>query len=101
MNEASKKRAFITAIIDLLPDAILEHVAQTDWYSATFGGDQLVLTILLQGDGAKKHAQNFSNILPDYEFDMPKSFVADAAVTRIEELDDGVRLNIEALLIDD
>jgi hypothetical protein len=50
---------------------------------------------------AEDRLQYFSETLPNHEFTLPRWFVADIAVIRTETLPEGVRLHIEALLIED
>jgi hypothetical protein len=101
MNEPSRNHVFISELSSIIPGAILEDIVQTEWHSATFGGDQLSLILAIPGDAAASRMEQFSDMLINHEFTLPRGFVADVAVTNTEEFCHGMRIHIGALIVDD
>ena len=94
-----KTHCLVSALKNLLPGAILEQIERTDWYSATFSGEQIAITLILPGKTSAKRLESFSEVLPNHEFILPGWFVADIAVIRTETLTDYSCVYIEGLLI--
>ncbi len=100
MLRSVKTHCLVSALQNLLSDAILEQIERKDWRSVTFEGEQITITFLLPGETAEDRLHCFSETLPNHEFTLPRWFVADIAVIRTETLPEGIQIYIEALLIE-
>lgn len=81
---------------------LLTGLKSTDWQSLTFSGERHVIGLRVCGPGADKLAALLTEGIEDAEFDIPRHFVADIAVTTREAACDGsVRLTLEALTIEE
>ncbi len=87
------------AVLALLPGSEIDQICETDWFSATFSGVRCEMELRLSGENAADRARSFRDILPDYEFDLPRYIVADIAVSQITELGPQITLSLEALLL--
>jgi hypothetical protein len=99
MSISGAKHAFFNAILLLIPGAILDHVSRSEWQSATFTGERIILTLILSGDDTLRKANALQATLPDHEFELSRWLVADILVSNIETVDSSVSITIEALLL--
>lgn len=89
------------ALCDLLPGATIESITERNWYSATFAGRQLQISMQLTGEDAESRAERLSEMLPDHTFALPRHFVAEIALKDISKDAAGVAIFIEALLLEE
>jgi hypothetical protein len=88
-------------LIEQLPGAQIVSSQQSEYYSATFAGIVVHINMFLLGKNARQSVAHFKDALPDVEFTLPRTIVADILVTEIAQHGDGCNLKIEALLLDD
>ncbi|HZF45999.1 MAG TPA: hypothetical protein VEZ26_06665 [Sphingomonadaceae bacterium] len=77
---------------------------ETSWASITFAGTRHRLELLFEGVEAVEAGEHFIAELPDYEFDIPRQLVADAAVMEVDHaLSPQPRLavSVELLLLEE
>ncbi len=82
-------------------DVLLAEVRSVDWRSLTFDGERHEIALRFTGPAAAREALAMVEDIEDHEFALPRTIVADIAVTgRCVGLDDGsVSVAIEALTI--
>jgi hypothetical protein len=101
MKARSRCGRLAEALLALLPGTEIDEIRETDWYSATFSGVRCELDMRLTGENAADRAKVFRDMLPDFEFDLPRYIVADIAVLQITELGSQITFSLEALLLGD
>lgn len=101
MLKIMKPHSLTAALLALLPGAVMEQIDRDDWYSATFCGERVMIKLFFPGQDTQIQISHFTNILPDYEFNLPRWCVADILVKRCDNVHDGVMIFIEALLIEE
>jgi hypothetical protein len=101
MNALHSKRTLTDSLMDMLPAATIISATHTEWHSATYSGLRSLFEIILPGKNATEQAELFRACLPDHQFNLRRYMVADIAVTQALQHQDGVRLTIEALLLDE
>ncbi len=77
---------------------------ETSWASITFAGTRHRLELLFEGADGIEAGEHFIAELPEYEFDIPRQLVADAAVMEVDHtLSPQPRLAVcvELLLLED
>ncbi|WP_338468238.1 hypothetical protein RXV95_06725 [Novosphingobium sp. ZN18A2] len=82
---------------------ILDH-SETPWASVTFAGSRHAFTLSFDGCAVSHDGENFIAALPDHEFTLPGTLVADATVCRVDHrMVPAPRLvvRIELLLLDE
>jgi len=82
---------------------LLRH-AERPWASVTFSGSRHAMALAFTGGDAVAAGEAFIAALPDYEFEVPRQIVADAAVLSVEHvLLPEVRMvvEIELLLVEE
>ena len=82
-------------------DPVVEEVRSRSWTSATFVGARHELWLLLRGQGTKAAADRLSESLDVREFNLRGHILADISVVASEPVEDGVRLRVEALTVED
>jgi hypothetical protein len=91
---------FSSALMALLPGALVVRRREYEWRSATFSGVRLVLDLQVEGLDAAR-TKTFATKSEDYEFSLPGLLVADIAVTERQATEAGIALTVEALLLED
>lgn len=89
------------ALLALLPGAEIASRKQTPWHSATFSGERVIIVLKLAGDERAGRATAFAKALPNTEFRLRHQLVADILVSEMDACDAGMRLTVEALLLDE
>jgi len=80
---------------------IVEEIRSRNWASATFVGARHELGFRITGDGADAAADRFAANLDAREFTLRGHILADIFLVSNEPCDDGARLRIEALTVED
>lgn len=75
-------------------------LSRRDWASATFSGERVRFALYLSGGMAGPAADALIADLPEREFDLEGSFVAEIVAVSDERPAGAVRLTIEALIVD-
>jgi hypothetical protein len=101
MTRGMALHPLVRALRNLLPGSTICMVHQRPWYSLTFAGTQICLSIELSGDHRLSIAKCFREALPKQEFDLPKQLVADIAVTDQISAMASITLIVDTLLLDD
>lgn len=78
-----------------------ERVDSREWASITFNGARHEIAIRLVGPSAQAAADRFLAGLDTSEYRLRGHLLADIALIARERTDDGVRLEIEALTVED
>jgi len=91
------------AIITFAPsDAVVEEISSRSWASITFTGARHRIVLRLDGVGANESADRLCDLLERAEFEIRGHIVADIELAAREIApNDGVRLTIEALTVED
>lgn len=92
-------RAIRVSFVNL--DFTVEDVRSRSWASATFVGARHELQFRVTGDGAGEAAEAFVGSLDAREFELRGHILADIAMAAKEPVEDGVRLRLEALTVED
>lgn len=79
----------------------VEDVWSRNWASATFTGTRQVLTFRLEGEAAEEEADTFLAGLDEREFELRGHILADIALLSRTAISDGVRICLEALIVED
>ncbi len=77
---------------------------ETSWASITFAGTRHRLELLFEGPDAVEAGEHFIAELPDYEFDIPRQLVADAAIVEVDHAlapEPRLAVSVELLLLED
>ena len=77
------------------------HVASRPWASALFQGRRHLVDMMLVGDDANARADRFAAGLGEAEWALAGHFVADITVDARESNEQGVKLSLSALTIED
>jgi hypothetical protein len=95
--------ALLRAIVNFMNfEVSFEEIRSRSWASVTFTGARHEIALRLEGDGADEAADRFCSHLDLAEFDLRGHILADIAlVTREAAEDGGVRIEIEALTVED
>jgi hypothetical protein len=101
MTISRQAQAVANALLALAGNSQITHMTEKPWHSATFAGVRLAITMLLKGEDSKKHAKALKRMLPDYEFTLPRYFVADALAKSIAASGDDTMLEIEILMLEE
>lgn len=83
----------------LAPGARLLQHSGCDWHSATFSGKQIVMELLWAASASA--VQRFSREIAEWEFEIPGKLVADIAVSDVTLVQEGYRISVEALILDE
>ncbi len=82
-------------------DPVAEEVRSRNWTSATFIGARHELRLRLRGEGATAAAERFSATLDPRGFNLRGHILADISLVAIEPVEDGMRLWVQALTVED
>lgn len=79
----------------------VEEVRSRSWASATFAGARHELGFRVTGSGALAASESFASGLDAREFALRGHILAEIVLIALEPLDDGARIRIEALTVED
>lgn len=93
------------AVLTLAGDKaqVLAH-SETGWASITFTGTRHAMSLEFRGVDAVETGEAFIAALPDHEFALPRTLVADAAITSADHTllpEPRLAVGIELLLLDE
>lgn len=80
---------------------VFEEIRSRSWASVTFTGARHEISMRLDGDGAEAAADAFLSDLDIAEFRLRGHILADIALVTRNIVEDGVRIRIEALTVED
>ena len=80
---------------------VFEEIRSRSWASATFIGARHDLTFRVTGEGADEAAQRLAATINVTEFHLRGHIVADIALISSEPCEEGVRLRLEALTVEE
>lgn len=86
------------------PHAELMEHSEAPWASVTFAGTRHAIVLHYQGWEACDAAEELIAALPEHEFAIPRTLVADAAVVRLDQVllpEPQMTLELALLLLDD
>lgn len=92
-------RAISVNFVNLTP--VFEEIRSSSWASATFIGARHELSFRVSGDGAEAAVERFASALQVAEFQLRGHILADITLVAKEPAEDGVRLRVEALTVED
>ncbi|MEI6641379.1 MAG: hypothetical protein WCL10_05040 [Novosphingobium sp.] len=85
------------------PTELMEH-REEPWASVTFAGTRHTIVLRYQGWEACDAAEALIAMLPEHEFTIPRTLVADAVVVRLDQVllpEPVMTLELALLLLDD
>lgn len=100
MNARTKTGALINALRALFPASDMSIIHERPWYSLTFCGTQICLSVDVAEAKIGDDIADLSHKLSEHEFVLPGQIVADIAITRAFIAEAGHCLIIDALLLD-
>lgn len=100
MNMRTQSRALITALRAYIPAADICILHERPWYSLTFSGTQICLSVQYSDGSWHGKIEALSKLLSEHEFNFPHQIVADIAVTQANIANSLHSLIIDALLLD-
>ena len=100
MTDQAPSRSLVRALHALMPQASIAILHERPWYSLTFSGVQLCLSVALP-EAPEERRSAVAQRLEDHEFSLPSQLVADIAITETAILGGQYRLIIDALLLED
>ncbi len=86
------------------PHAELMEHSEAPWASVTFAGTRHTIVLRYQGWEASDAAEELVAALPEHEFTIPRTLVADAAVVRLDQVllpEPRMTVELALLLLDD
>ncbi|KUR70645.1 hypothetical protein AQZ52_16675 [Novosphingobium fuchskuhlense] len=86
------------------PEAELMQHSEAPWASVTFAGTRHTIVLCYDGWEACDAAEALMATLPEHEFTIPRTLVADAAVVRLDQSllpEPKMTLELALLLLDD
>ncbi|WP_292930228.1 hypothetical protein [Novosphingobium sp. PASSN1] len=86
------------------PQADLMEHSEAPWASVTFAGTRHTIVLRYEGWEACDAAETLMAALPDHEFTIARTLVADAAVVRLDQVllpEPAMTLELALLLLDD
>jgi hypothetical protein len=98
--EHFSKCALSRALVTMLPGAEIVKCVQTDWHSATFSGQRVLISVQVTGREFFANTRELLTNLPEHEFTLTRGIVADIAATKVTDKDDILRFDVEALVLD-
>ncbi|KPL67123.1 hypothetical protein SZ64_02830 [Erythrobacter sp. SG61-1L] len=102
MNTSDRLRAAVQSLA--CGHARIASHRETSWASITFAGTRHRLELLFEGAQAVEAGEHFIAELPDYEFDIPRQLVADAAIVEVDHAltpEPRLAVSVELLLLED
>jgi hypothetical protein len=100
LKSSSQSSGLLRALRQLLPEASLSVIHERAWYSLTFSGVHLYISLILTAEHHADLAIRFAEELPEHEFNLYRQLVADIAVIQWVAGKNQSRLMIDALLLD-
>ncbi len=94
------KCALADALLAMMPGSVTNALSRTEWHSATFAGQRLIIEMAVPETADQESITAFRNGLPTHEFELKRGIVADILVTNVAENAGLVTLTIEALVLD-
>lgn len=94
-------RRLLNALKILLPGSTLAVVNETPWYSLTFVGLQIGISVIFSTQENADCAERFTSELPNHEFNLSGQLVADISATLEATGGDTKQFVIDALLLED
>jgi hypothetical protein len=96
-------RAVRVNLVNLAPGCTLklDEIRSRGWASVTFTGARHELAVTLSGSDAEVAAARFADGLDVAEFRLRGHILADIELVSSEVAEDGVRLRLEALTVED
>jgi hypothetical protein len=95
----------LRAVIALAgPHADLMEHSEAPWASVTFAGTRHTIVLRYEGWEACDAAETLMAVLPEHEFTIARTLVADAAVVRLDQVllpEPAMTLELALLLLDD
>lgn len=85
-------------------DARVVAHSESGWASITFTGSRHAFSIVFDGVEGVDRGESFVAALPDHEFTLPRTLVADASITSVEHTmlpEPRLAIGIELLLLDE
>jgi hypothetical protein len=82
-------------------EPVVEEIRSRSWTSATFVGARHELRLRLRGEGTAAAADWLSQSLDVRGFNLRGHILADISLVASEPAEDGVRLRLEALTVED
>ena len=86
------------------PSAELMSHTERPWASVTFAGTRHTIVLRYEGWEACDEAEKLIAVLPEHEFEIPRTLVADATVSRLEQVllpEPMMTVELMLLLLDD
>ena len=80
---------------------VVEDIRSRGWASATFVGARHEIGFRVEGPGAGEAAELFAATLQAREFALRGHILADVALIAKEDFEDGARLRLEALTVEE
>ncbi len=100
MRGRTQSGALINALRNIIPAADIQILHERPWYSLTFSGTQICLSVQYSDAAWQSDVTALSQLLSEQEFDLPRQIVADIGVSQAV-IDKGAQcLIIDALLLD-
>ncbi len=82
-------------------EPVVEEIRSRSWTSATFVGARHELRLRLCGDGARAAAEGLAASLDARQFNLRGHILADINLVAGEPAEDGLRIRLEALTVED
>lgn len=93
--------SLLRALRKILPTAEIAVIHERPWYSLTFSGAQICISIALRGDRHAQKADALDRALPSHQFELCGRLVADIAIIERFDNNSETQLLIDALVLDD
>ncbi len=100
MSGRTQSGALINALRNIIPAADIQILHERPWYSLTFSGTQICLSVQYSDGNWHSKMEALSKLLSEHEFNLPHQIVADIAVTQANIANGLHSLIIDALLLD-
>ena len=95
----------LAQVLNLAGDtARLHHHREKPWSSATFSGARHGIRLSFAGEAGAHAGEAFLAALPEHEFTIPGTLVADAAIVEVDQVllpEPDMTVTVELLLLDD
>lgn len=100
MRRHSNAGRLLRALQPMLPEASFRIIQERPWHSLTFAGTQICISAMLV-EASAENVQHFMQYLPEHEFNLSGTLVADIAVTKTCWDTGQQSIVIDALVLDD
>jgi len=84
-----------------LAELTLDHAESSEWRTLLFDGGRHRITLLLRGDGSDKALAAMREEMVDPAFALPGHLLADIKLAAVQSDGDSLRIDIEALTLED